>query len=80
MVIVLLGRPQTHQFVYLRTPLAPALLTKDPAYGRVANLRTEDTPQMPLTPEEKSSQHNLVDHFLTLTLAVLFESGLQKVC
>ena len=48
------------------------------AYGRVPNLRSDEVPtSAPL--DEKDSQHNLIDHFLTLTLAILFECGLQKV-
>ena len=49
------------------------------AYGRVANLRSDEVPTTSAPLEENDSQHNLVDHFLTLTLAILFECGLQKV-
>ncbi|KAI9885801.1 MAG: copper chaperone [Watsoniomyces obsoletus] len=49
-------------------------------YGRVANLRSDDLLQTPSrTVDEKDPQHSLVDHFLTLTLAVLFQSGLPKI-
>ncbi|KAI9753186.1 MAG: hypothetical protein M1815_006304, partial [Lichina confinis] len=49
-------------------------------YGRVANLRSEDTSQTTYSPpEDQGGQQNLVDHFLALTLALLFESGFQQV-
>lgn len=51
-----------------------------PAYGRVANLKSESSPH-PATSaqEDETSQRSLVEHYSTVVLAVFFEAGLQKV-
>ena len=83
LVFVVLGREKTNELRHsARTPLLLLhVADKFPAaYGRVANLRSEDTSQTTYSPpEDQGGQQNLVDHFLALTLALLFESGFQQV-
>lgn len=50
------------------------------AYGRVTNLRSEPISLAAMDPaDEGSKQQTLVDHFLSVILAAVFEAGLQKV-
>ncbi|KAI9833658.1 MAG: hypothetical protein M1826_006749 [Phylliscum demangeonii] len=49
-------------------------------YGRVTNLRSEGLLQVvSLSADDYTGQHSLVDHFISLILAILFESGLVEV-
>ncbi|KAI9791028.1 MAG: hypothetical protein M1833_001718 [Piccolia ochrophora] len=48
-------------------------------YGRVANLKSQTTQASTETaPKDGSGHRNLIDHYLALMLAVLFEAGLMK--
>ncbi len=79
MVVFILSRAALDEYVAI-SPAMDIPLTPSTAYGRVANLRSDDLLQnSSRTVDEKDPQHSLVDHFLTLTLAVLFQSGLPKV-
>jgi rapamycin-insensitive companion of mTOR len=47
-------------------------------YGRVANLKSESSPSSSSHHDNELTQKSFIDHFATMMLAVLFESGMMK--